>query len=259
MRQQLLSEPGTIIALRGKETDFDTRYDTFQKNILASDRITVPSQFVKNMYFSNGYDTSNFEVLPLGVTGKWNAKPPRLPTRPIQIAFIGTLVPSKGAHILLRAFRSVRSDVVQLKLFGRPDLDPAYAKKLHLMANGDQRISFQGGFAPEQQNAIFRDMDVLIIPSIVPESFSLVAREALLSGTPVLASKLGALTEIIEDQVNGFLFSPSDDEDLARLLQMIADNPDVLSRLDLPGPNTILTISEHIDTLEEMFKRSELI
>jgi glycosyltransferase involved in cell wall biosynthesis len=100
---------------------------------------------------------------------------------------------------------------------------------------------------------VYAQTDLLIIPSLVHETFSLVAREALSAGKPVIASNVGALPEIIEHGENGFLFPAGDHHTLAGLLTKIAADPHMLSKLDLPGPNPILTVHEHVDALERMY------
>jgi glycosyltransferase involved in cell wall biosynthesis len=70
-------------------------------------------------------------------------------------------------------------------------------------------------------NPYFQDADVIIVPSDEPESFGLVAIEAFARGRPVIGSAAGGLAEIIEDGVNGWLFTPGDAATLARVLNSL--------------------------------------
>ena len=56
--------------------------------------------------------------------------------------------------------------------------------------------------------ALLSDVDAVVIPSLVWESYSMVAHEALACGVPVIASRLGALPEAVRDGHNGLLFEP---------------------------------------------------
>ena len=69
------------------------------------------------------------------------------------------------------------------------------------------------------------------MPVIWEETFSLVIREALQAGLPVIAARRGALPEIIEDGRNGLLFEPEDADDLRRCLRRLLDEPGLLARL----------------------------
>ena len=63
--------------------------------------------------------------------------------------------------------------------------------------------------------------DVLVVPSICEETFSLVTREALQAGLPVIAARRGALPEVIRDGVNGLLFEAENADDLRRCLERL--------------------------------------
>ena len=73
--------------------------------------------------------------------------------------------------------------------------------------------------------------DVLVMPVIWEETFSLVIREALQAGLPVIAARRGALPEIIQDGRNGLLFEPENAEDLRRCLRRLLDEPGLLAQL----------------------------
>jgi glycosyltransferase involved in cell wall biosynthesis len=73
---------------------------------------------------------------------------------------------------------------------------------------------------------LYAEMDVLLAPSTWPESFGLVAREALASGLWVVASDLGAMGEDIEPGVNGFVVDVSSAEGLKTILAQMSADPD---------------------------------
>jgi glycosyltransferase involved in cell wall biosynthesis len=233
---------------------FRERYDLFKSAITANQRILVPSEYVRIQYAANGYPSEKIDVIPLGVNiPRGEHKISQNPNR-IIFGVVGSIIWTKGIHVLVNAFRKTKGNNIRLQIFGREDLDPTYSKEIREMSANDQRIEFMGSFPPDQRGAIFEKIDVVVIPSIFPETFSLVAREALLSGKPVIASRIGALAEVIVDRVNGFLFDPQDNEELAKIISEIADDPQMLNRLDLPGPRQIDPLEDHANLIVKVYE-----
>ena len=112
-----------------------------------------------------------------------------------------------------------------------------------------------GAFNPDRRWEIYDNIDILVVPSRW-ESYSLVCREALMSGIPVIASRISPLTDVVVDQVNGYLFEPEDDERLTAILKRIANQPEVISSLSLPGPITIPTQIDHVRAIEMIYTRA---
>jgi glycosyltransferase involved in cell wall biosynthesis len=71
-------------------------------------------------------------------------------------------------------------------------------------------VRFMREISYAQKAEAFEEMDVLIVPSIWFENFSLVTQEAFLFGVPVIASCIGALRELMEDGKNGLRFRVGD-------------------------------------------------
>ena len=140
-------------------------------------------------------------------------------------------------------------------IYGRDDVEPHYSKYVHELAQKDHRIQFMGSFQREKKQEVYQQIDVLVIPSITNETFSFVAREALESGIPVVASALGALTEIIQPEKNGFLFPSGNIVELSKILLKIAQNPMLLSELDCPGDIEIFSVDEHVAQLEKIYSQ----
>jgi glycosyltransferase involved in cell wall biosynthesis len=80
------------------------------------------------------------------------------------------------------------------------------------------RVEFLGQVDP---HAFFRDLDVLVVPSLWSEPFGLVATEAMAHGVPVLAAARGGLKEIVTPGRDGFLFEPSDPASFLELFDRI--------------------------------------
>lgn len=79
--------------------------------------------------------------------------------------------------------------------------------------------------------AFYRGSRMLVFPSIWFESFGIVGAEAMSHGIPVIGSRLGAVANLIEDGVDGFLFAPGDAQDLARKMELLWNDPAMSRRM----------------------------
>ncbi len=96
-------------------------------------------------------------------------------------------------------------------------------------------------------------MDCLVVPSLWYENSPLVIQEAYAVGLPVVASRLGALVEKVQDGRTGYLFAPGDSVDLARVLREIVERPERLVALRAnvrPGPD----IQQHVQQIVELYR-----
>lgn len=137
--------------------------------------------------------------------------------------FVGRLSPEKGADVLAHAAGRAPELVVRVAGTG-PE-----AAVFNGLANVDLLGSLAGG-------AVMREMagaSALVLPSIWYENFPRTLVEAFASGLPVIASRIGALADIVEDGVTGLLFEPGNGEDLAQKMQWMAAHPDKAGAMGL--------------------------
>ena len=146
--------------------------------------------------------------------------------RSMQIGFIATLSEGKGVINLIRAFKMLQGDF-RLTIGGKAVSEMIYQHILQ-EAGDDPRIRIVGYVDTEQ---FFRHTDLAVVPSIVHESFGLVAVEACAKGVPVIAADRGGLTEIIAHGANGLHCRPEDPAAIAAAIQSLYDNLDLYSRL----------------------------
>ena len=150
------------------------------------------------------------------------------------VLFVGRLTPHKGVDRLIEAL----PDGADLLIAGSEGHDDAlpergYPALLRRLSSG-RRVRFLGVVADRDLPDLYRGAAVLALPSVqrtcygrtiaVSELLGLVALEAMASGTPVVASRLGGLAEIVEDGVTGYLVEPGDEDALReRLAELLAD------------------------------------
>lgn len=151
----------------------------------------------------------------------------------IRIGFIGQIAPHKGVHLLITAFQQlqVRSGRIELHIYGGLSANPAYVTRLRQLAGSDPRIRFHGRIDNASVPATLAALDVAVVPSTWYENSPLSILEAHAAGTPVITAALGGMAELVRDGVDGLHFQPNDARNLARILQRVLDEPDLLPRL----------------------------
>jgi glycosyltransferase involved in cell wall biosynthesis len=144
----------------------------------------------------------------------------------LYVTFVGSLVKRKGADHLIRAFKEIRNEKARLLIIGEgPEKDALWA-----MANDDPRIEFLG--YKENAPEYIRASDLFILPSLY-EGLPNVIIEAMLLGTPVVATNVSGIPELIENDVNGFLVPPEDEGALKKALLELMENPALRNRFVL--------------------------
>lgn len=151
--------------------------------------------------------------------------------RQLRLACVGMVAPHKGVHVVIEALRLALLPSVRLTLFG--GLVQPYFRSVRDAAVDIENLELlaYGGFDPRELPLLLGDIDAVVVPSLVWETYSIVSREALSLGIPVIASRIGALPEAIRDGDNGLLFTPGSVAELARLLHLLAHKPDRLAEL----------------------------
>ncbi|HIE69618.1 MAG TPA: glycosyltransferase, partial [Planctomycetes bacterium] len=92
------------------------------------------------------------------------------------------------------------------------------------------RITVDGPFDREELAQALAQIDVLVVPSTWHENAPFVVLEARAAGLPVIASRFGGLIEVVDDGIDGELFTPGNAADLAKRLQRLVDEPERLAR-----------------------------
>lgn len=133
---------------------------------------------------------------------------------------LGRVCPEKGFHHALEAARAAD---VPLLLAGHvylyPDHQRYFAEQIAPRLDGARR--FIGAVGMDRKRRLLSAARCLLIPSTAPETSSLVAMEALACGTPVIAFRIGALPEVVEHGVTGFIVD--DEREMADAIRRVAE------------------------------------
>ena len=135
--------------------------------------------------------------------------------------FVGRLSSEKGVAVLVEAARAVSFSNIRVAGTG-PEASLLFGVKniteLGSMSSDDVRMEMGGAMA-------------LLLPSIWYENFPRTLVEAFGSGLPVIASRIGALAELVEDGVTGLLFEPGNSQDLAEKMQWAHQHPEKMAEM----------------------------
>ncbi|MBI3321474.1 MAG: lipopolysaccharide heptosyltransferase II [Candidatus Omnitrophica bacterium] len=173
-------------------------------------------------------------VIPRGVDVDEFAFHPPSPNHegPWRIGLIGRLSPLKGQAVALRACARLRRHGVPVTLClvgDRPDA-PARRALDSLIAHERLQEAVEWLGIRHDIPAVIASMDLLIVPSTYPESFGRSVIEAQAVGRPVVASRVGALAELIEDGRSGLLVPPRDPQALAEAIGRFINDPALRQR-----------------------------
>ncbi|MEX2030829.1 MAG: glycosyltransferase family 4 protein [Anaerolineales bacterium] len=218
------------------------------------DRILAPTALMWRFMVAHGIDEKRIRLAPYGVNfARTRRTAPNRTRNPLRIGFIGTLGEHKGAHLLVRAFQAVPRDKgLVLRIYGRLDEFPDYGTSLKALASGDHRIEFCGTFPNRKVGEVMAGLDVLVVPSIWYENTPLVVYSAQAAGTPVVASNVGGLSEVIQDGENGLLFQMGDVPGLTAALARLVDEKGLVRKLAKKAVKP-RSVSEYVDQLEETY------
>ncbi len=130
--------------------------------------------------------------------------------------FVGRLAEEKGINTLLSAWSQLK-EAVPLKIVG----DGPLSAHVRQAANEDDRICWLGQRTPEEVSTLVGDAACLLMPSVWYEGFPRTILEAFAKGTPVIASRLGSMVELIHDGRTGVHFEPGNSTSLAAAVRRL--------------------------------------
>ncbi len=228
-------------ALNDRRRWVATRRERLTSALALPDAVIAPSRFLAE-HFAPFVRPERLHVSGLGL----DLGPFRGGHRPVtsspsggvkRIGFIGQITPIKGVHLLIEAFKLLRAESrpIELHIYGGLDAKQTYARdyinRLHQLAENDARIHFEGRFENARVAEVLSGLDVTVVPSTWYENSPLAILESRAAGVPVVTAALGGMAELVRDGVDGLHFRPGDAADLARQLQRLLDEPDLLPHL----------------------------
>jgi glycosyltransferase involved in cell wall biosynthesis len=213
------------------------------------DLLLANSYFTRDTYIRNGISPYKILVNYYGmdISRISNLKHSR--SKVIRFAFLGTVIKEKGVEVLIKTFNKI-SGKCTLEIWGRID---RYKNSLFKKIKSD-KITLRGEYNHKTIGKILSRTDVVIIPSVWPEPWSIVKTEALGAGLMVLASKIGGIPEGILDADRAFFFKPNNTKELLEAVRCA-----LTSRFSWQywgkSRNSVKSIKDDAQKLEYLYKK----
>lgn len=230
------------------------RYELLRRAVERADRVVTVSDAMRTDLLHAGIDAT---VIPPPVA------PPatgyiRAPDGPPVFLYAGRLSDEKGVPLLLHTFARLAREIpeIRLRIAGRG----AEEDRLHRLCRDlgiSSSVDFLGWLSPSELEEQLRTVRACVVPSLWAEPLGLIAVEAILHGTPVIASSAGGLGEVVEPGVTGLLFPNNDAEALTDCLRAVATGsafPDHRIGADAIARATqAFGLASHIERMREVF------
>ena len=166
-----------------------------------------------------GVSPDKVTVIPPGINlDRWDFSSKRENREPgaVRLLFVGGDFRRKGGDVLLNAFRT--------DLARDCELDIVTREQVNIQGLTNVRVHHGMGPNAEALMALYSRADIFVFPTFA-DTLPLVNMEAMASGLPVITTRVGALTEEVEDGVTGFLVPPGDAAALAAAARRLVDDP----------------------------------
>jgi glycosyltransferase involved in cell wall biosynthesis len=211
---------------------------------LYADNITIYivfTQFHRNRLVSEGIASDRIAVIPnMAVPEHTEASHPLGD----YVAFAGRVSPEKGIATLLHAARKCLD--IPFRIAG------SYERMTRLVTEAPENVVFLGHLAGNELKEFYRCARMLVMPSVWFETFGMSLVEAMVWRKPTVVSRIGALTEIVDEWVTGLATEPGNAEELSDTIRYLWDRPNLCRQMGQAGREKALqeySLQKHYERL----------
>lgn len=223
-------------------------YPIFKRNFICrrllrrvADIYIAQSKYVSCLLSGLDIPMSRIEVIPNAINVSiFKPEGEKVENR---ILYVGRIEEFKGLHVLLRSLKHV-CKYVELLIVGPMVGEPGYHKMImklitEINEKTPHKVVYLGLKKPHEVLQYFQTASIVIVPSL-SESFGNVILESLACETPVIASKVGGIPEIISNYKNGILVPPNNNVKLAEAIEHILSDEKLRQRLGKQGRKLVV-------------------
>ncbi len=217
------------------------------------DAYVVPSEFTITKLASAGVQKNKMNFIPTFFSGIENYKSNDI-TNENFILYFGRVDADKGIEFLIESFKNLN---LQLIVIGESISSEYYERMKHLIV-GNENISLIGKKTFAEIAEYLKKCSFVVVPSLWYDNFPNVVLEAYYFQKPVIASRIGSLQYMVEDNVTGLLFERNNKQDFINKVNFLYENPSEITRM---GKNALTKLQDkynpetHYNNLIELFSR----
>jgi glycosyltransferase involved in cell wall biosynthesis/O-antigen/teichoic acid export membrane protein len=224
----------------------------WRRGLRVVDVYTAPSRYLADLA---GTEIGPVRLVPNGFD-RVEVAPPAPAPGPRRLLFVGRLEYFKGPQVLLAALPAVleRHPGTVLTICGTGSMDREVRDQIDRLGLG-RSVEVAGWLRRDELARRVAGADLVVMPSLWPEAFGLTCLEALAAGTPVVASDVGGLPDLVEPGVTGELVPPGDPVALAGAIDRLLGDDERRERLGRAGRRRAAgyTVAAHLAGVEDAY------
>lgn len=233
------------------------RRETLKAALDACNMVICPSQALIDKFAEFSFNTDKYHFMRQGLEFKPDALPIPVDPAPndgLRLGYIGQLQPHKGVDLLINAAIQLLDEGVKLSLdiWGSEEQAPQYCVDLKAKSAPYAAIRWNGRYSGGEVWDVLSGVDLLVVPSRWYENSPNVILEAYAMRRPVIATDLGGMAELVRHEQSGLVFALNDQDDLARQIRRVAQEPGLLEQLQAGIP-TVKTIDQEMEELLALY------
>lgn len=212
----------------------------FSRLIFTTANVVICQSISWKVFFESQtqLNSSRFRVIPNWISAEqyqqnFDIQKERTKQGTLKILFLGWVTREKGVFELIEAFERLMKHDVELWVAGDGQ-DLAEIQTIIKTKEIEQRVKLFGWVQGDRKTYLLQNSDIFVLPSYY-EGLPNSVLEAMMSGIPVIATKVGGLPDLIEDGVTGYLVEPKNSQQLAEKLTDLISSSDKRKQFSLAG------------------------
>lgn len=208
----------------------------FMEYLMKIDTLISPSNYLMHRFIECGIPSGKIQMINNGINvSKFRGINKRRLFSKLTLGYVGQIIEHKGIENFLRALSLLNNQergCLSVLIFGTGEKAfVEYCKNLARELRLGEIVKFCGSVKNSKINQVYEKIDVLVVPSVWPENSPVTIMESLASGTPVLASHIGGIPELIKDGVQGYLHQYNSVPSLSENIKKIIRDPGIIKKM----------------------------
>ena len=235
------------------------RKSFLRRNFAKVDGFITPSKYLGNKYIEAGLPVNRMHAILNGIDVERFKDITKTNSDKVRITFIGHLGFHKGVHVLLNAMNNLKDKEVLLNIVGEGNSKEEYLEYVK-ENNMEDCVVFHGYKDRDSIRDILANTDIFCLPSVCPENSPVTIAEAMSAGVAVVASRIGGIPELVDDNQTGLLFEAGNVEDLCEKINSLLEDKNLIESLGKKGKEKIskFDYDSQVKEIYSLMKETEI-